>query len=71
MPGIEPTNHIFVRIHGDNHNNHDYIVDNNHCMNSGYCPSLTRTAGKLAKRFTEAQSSLASETEPTLAQIGY
>ena len=39
------TSLTFVRIqciHGDNHNNRDYLVDNNCCMNSGYRPSLTR-----------------------------
>ena len=42
MPWVQPTNqrHIFVRIRGDNHDNHDYIVDSNRCMNSGYRPSL-------------------------------
>ena len=42
MPWVKPTNqrHIFVRIRGDNHDNRDYTVDNNRCMNSGYRPSL-------------------------------
>ena len=35
------TSHIFVRICGDDHDSSAYIVDNNCCMNSGYCPSLT------------------------------
>ena len=31
---------------GDNRDNRDYIVDNNRCMNSGYCPSLVRMCTK-------------------------